>query len=199
MPRTKVLSPEQEHEICQVYQSGVKTVELSRQYNCSMATIRNTLRAYDIPIRQERVLSEDGRKRLSEAAKRQWANGKAPPMLGKKHSAKAKARMSKARIGPKNPRWKGGRKKVTKKSGEYYIYLLAPDHPTAQGKTRKYVAEHRLVMEQHLGRYLLPHEKVHHRNGVKHDNRLENLKLVLHSNHDGKIICPHCLQEFYIK
>jgi hypothetical protein len=59
------------------------------------------------------------------------------------------------------------------RKGEY-IVQYCPDHPNATGD---WVYQHRLVMEDMLGRYLSTEESVHHINGVKHDNRPENLEL----------------------
>lgn len=50
----------------------------------------------------------------------------------------------------------------------------------------KAIAEHRLVMEQHLGRQLRDEENVHHKNGVRDDNRLENLELWITSQPHGQ-------------
>lgn len=77
----------------------------------------------------------------------------------------------KALSGDKHHAWNGG----ISINDQGYVHRYAPDHPHAT--ERGYVREHRLMVEQSLGRYLRPEEVVHHINGDVSDNRLENLQL----------------------
>ena len=79
--------------------------------------------------------------------------------------------------GKDNLRWRGGRRLNNKG----YVLIYKPEHPLAHKVGC--VLEHRWIMEQYLGRLLEPDEDVHHINGIKTDNRIENLQLLTHVGH----------------
>jgi len=56
-------------------------------------------------------------------------------------------------------------------------------HVWIDNYTKIFVRQHRYLMEIHLGRKLLESEDVHHINGIKNDNRIENLQVIDHSEH----------------
>jgi HNH endonuclease len=89
----------------------------------------------------------------------------------RKHRQSSTCAACRTEKGASNSNWKGGQ--TWHKRG--YLMTWVPGHPRA-GKG-SYVFEHILVMEKMIGRYLLPGENVHHRNGVRDDNRPENLEL----------------------
>ena len=85
-------------------------------------------------------------------------------------------------IGNANPCWKG---RYKNRAGYVIIRdTLIPDEFKPM-ITCGHVLEHRLVMAQHLGRSLERHEVVHHVNGIKDDNRIENLELYPLYEHTG--------------
>jgi len=67
---------------------------------------------------------------------------------------------------------------------------------TYGGTRDRWMFQHRYVMQQHLGRVLEKHETVHHINGDKHDNKIENLELWQSRHPKGvrqkQYHCPGC-------
>jgi hypothetical protein len=133
-------------------------------------------------------------------------SGKNHPLYGKKRTEQVKSKISKKLLGrpstsntkfkkghipwskthgylcrgEKSGFWKGG--KIKKKTG--YIMIRNQDHPLAD--STGYVLEHRIVMENKLGRPLKKGEVIHHINHNRSDNRPENL-LLFSSNSEHRI------------
>lgn len=79
--------------------------------------------------------------------------------------------------GENNANWKGGKTK----NRRGYVLLYKPEHPRA---SNRYIFEHIVVAEQKIGRSIKGNEVVHHINGIKGDNRPENLEVLDKSDHD---------------
>ena len=118
--------------------------------------------------------------------------------LSPKHRAKVIRTLrfgSKAK-GERNPGWKGG----TYTHGGY-VMIRMPSHPKAYANG--YIKRAVLVAESIIGRNLLPNEITHHKNGVKSDDRPENISVMTAVDHntitakerwvrgDFKKILPH--------
>jgi len=67
------------------------------------------------------------------------------------------------------------------KTSHGYIKIYQPENPMSDKRGEIY--QHRLIMSQSLGRSLKRYEHVHHINGNRADNRIENLELLPRSDH----------------
>lgn len=84
--------------------------------------------------------------------------------------------------GPRHHNWKGGRFQ----SNHGYVFILDRQHENSNHLG--YVLEHVKVMSKIIGRPMLPKETIHHKNGIRNDNRPENLELWASSHPPGQRI-----------
>lgn len=122
--------------------------------------------------------NENTKKKMSQAKLKQpvryWLGKKRTDMINNKFAVGNKSNKTSFKhgenMGADHFNWKGG-----KQNNQGYVMVLNRSHPFCDH--HGYVFEHRLVMEKHIGRYLDKKERIHHINGIKFDNRIENLML----------------------
>ena len=142
-------------------------------FNVSTSTIWRRLKLFKIPIRK-------AGDKINKFHTKETKYKLRLIHLGKKLSKKTKEKIRNAHLGKKvsdetkfkmrQSGFKGGRSSNSK-----YILILSHNHPFKN--KRGYVFEHRLIIENHIGRYLTYKERVHHINKNGMDNRIENLML----------------------
>ena len=123
-----------------------------------------------------------------------YKTGKKHPQHNKARTQKEKEKIRKGMMGTANG-WKCGRVG----DGCGYIKLYKSNHPDKDVKG--YIKEHRYIMEKHIGRRLKKTEQVHHINGIKDDNRIENLLLFpknsLHVIYHWYLKLPHKYKKYF--
>ncbi len=133
-------------------------------------------------------------KKQGQTLKRLYKEGKLiNPNKGRKFGPLSEE--TKRKIGLKSKgnmfAWKGGRR-ITYQG---YIKIHSPQHP--HHDNAGYVPEHRLVMEKHIGRYLIPEEVVHHIDGNKQNNIIKNLLIFSNNSKHKKYheFLKNCVRE----
>jgi hypothetical protein len=177
----KQLTDDQIRALPEAYRIHLSVEATARALGCSDAQVRYALRKQGIALNQAKSTSRcyQNAETIRELAGQGLSFSEIGRRIGVKHQTVAAflrrhdiPHTEWDRSAPENnPWWHGGR--VTDKDG--YILIHRPDHPNVD--RHGYVREHRLVMEQELGRYLTRTEVVDHNDGNRANNDLSNLTL----------------------
>lgn len=187
---------EQQAKIVAGYQAGRTVKDLAAEFECSANPITRLLRTSGVYIGGKRVgmrYSYADR----DAMVASYQAGESLAAIGTKYGCSHSLvwNMLRAAGVPRRPNaWRGGRI-TTGANGQYIAIYVGVDDPLREmaQASSGYVLEHRLVMARSLGRPLTAGETVHHINGDKGDNRLENLQLRQGKHGKGaRFTCRDC-------
>lgn len=194
----RAFTPEQDHQIALEYQQGSSAATLAKKYGVWVGTIKGAVRRDGVTLRGRGSVRKVWPQALIEQLAEEWHGGMSQKAIAEKHGLTVEnvynilrrvpaLNSSKLRRREWHPHWKGGRRKHV---GYVYI-LLEPSHPLYEMTVNGgYVLEHRLKMAEALGRPLEKHETVHHIDGNRSNNAIENLQL--RQGKHGSGVVYHC-------
>lgn len=201
----KRYTPEQEKQIVELYIDGAPMADIKRRFGGSSEAIRSCVQRHGAPMRAQRRPHRAFLDGEIETMARMWGEGLSQSQIAVRMDTtqivvsralnaagiKPAPRKAIAARGERHGSWKGGR--VIADGGYVLVKVDSDDQYAAMRNRQGYVLEHRLVVAKALGRPLRRDEHVHHINGIKDDNRLDNLQLMNGPHPKGAIfMCADC-------
>jgi HNH endonuclease len=192
------IRPDAEPFVAAEYLRGISLSALAEKHDCSSLVVRKSLLRQGVQLRRRGAVSPYRTDPAFSARVQQlWLEGNSITSIAANLDVNEKpvARaLNDAGIytrnvrGERHGRWTGGR--WVDDQGYAHIRLQPEDRYASMRTVNGYVFEHRLVMAEYLGRPLWPHETVHHIDGVRTHNTIDNLQLRIgkHGNH----LCYQC-------
>jgi len=201
------LTEENEIQLAEMYASGKYSVaQICELFGVARVTAHRIAKRRGVtrPIgRQRLVFTEDQIAEMVELAKTGLSHTKIGQKFGTSQckisrilqSENVVSSRGRSRWGEQHGSWKGGR--FINPNGYVFVWLSPEDELAEMRISSGYISEHRLVMARHLGRPLTKNENVHHVNGIRDDNRIENLELWTRPQPHGVRVserqhCPTC-------
>lgn len=194
------LSKEIDEKIAQLYVDGASINSLCPLFSCSSDSIRRALRRQGVTMRPRgnsyKILEQsqvdtiiagyEGGLSQADIAEKMGVGQVQISRILRRNNVHIRGG---SMVGKDNPNWKGG-KTITDQG--YILVNPLGRFPTMQNRMG-YIPEHRFVMAQYMERPLYDWETVHHIDGNKQNNKLENLQLRIgkHGKHEA-YVCTDC-------
>jgi transposase len=198
----KKIKKDQVAAVVKDYQEGMSNNEMIKKYNVGYYSIKTALKSAGVTLRdhgapRRRVRNDEASEIARLYTSEKWTQQQIAASLGCHQTVISRVLKEQGvdcnnhKTGEEHGSWQGG---LSVNDQGYILERIAITDPMAAMRNRSgYVLQHRLVMARHLGRPLSRNESVHHINGDRKDNRIENLQM-RHGKHGAGVclVCANC-------